>query len=224
MVPAWNVVARFLVLWLIATLVSTLAAKLAEERCLSRTDALTGLPNARAFHEATDAEIARMGRTGSMLTAAYVDVDDFKSINDTHGHAGGDDVLALVGQVMASALRRTDVVARFGGDEFAVLLPDTDLEDALGRLRKLHAGLLVATAAYLPAVRFSVGAVAFIGPPHSADHLLSLADRAMYHVKRQGKNPIWGEPADASPRIEHHTAGRRIAVAHGSPVADGSIR
>jgi diguanylate cyclase (GGDEF)-like protein len=218
-VPAWNVVARFLVLWLVATLVSALAAKLAEERYLSRTDLLTGLRNGRAFREAADVEIARMRRTGNTLTAAYVDIDDFKTINDSYGHAGGDEALVLVGQVMATALRRTDVGARIGGDEFAVLLPDTGLENALDRLGVLHDQLRTATAAGMPAAGFSVGAVTFTDPPRTADHLLSAADRVMYQVKRHGKNTVRVEPADASQPIEPPAGETPTGLDHGSPVA-----
>jgi diguanylate cyclase (GGDEF)-like protein len=199
-VPVWNLISRFLVLWFVAILVSALAAKLAEERFLSRTDVLTGLRNARALHEAIDTEIARMRRTGGTLTAAYIDIDDFKMINDAHGHAGGDEVLIQVGRIMAAGLRGTDVVARIGGDEFAVLLPGTGLPEALDRLRALQEQLRAATSARTPAVGFSVGAVTFTEPPDSARHVLRSADRVMYQVKRHGKNAIWGEPA--SPAAE----------------------
>jgi diguanylate cyclase (GGDEF)-like protein len=180
---------------------------------------LTGLRNGRAFREATEVEIARMRRAGGTLTAAYVDIDDFEAIDDSYGHAGGDEVLILVGNVMAAALRRTDVVARIGGDEFAVLLPETGLAEALDRLHRLHDQLRAATAASMAAVGFSVGAVTVTDPPRSADHLLGLADRVMYRVKRQGKNTIWGELADVSQPIGHHTDEASAGLDHGSPVA-----
>jgi diguanylate cyclase (GGDEF)-like protein len=117
---------------------------------------------------------------------------------------------------MAAALRRTDVVARIGGDEFAVLLPETGLAEALDRLRRLHEQLLTATAS-IAAVGFSVGAVTFTDPPRSADHLLGLADRVMYQVKRQGKNTIWGEPADPSQPSVHHLDKASTRTLEGSP-------
>jgi diguanylate cyclase (GGDEF)-like protein len=198
-VPYWNCFARFAVLSLVAALASTLTVKLARERGLSRTDALTGLPNARAFHEAVDAGIARMERTGESLTAAYVDVDDFKAVNDALGHAGGDEVLVLAAGAMAQALPADGVVARIGGDEFAMLLPGITREQALARLRAVHAGLAVATAGRTPAVGFSIGAVTFSDPPRSGQHLITRADRVMYGVKQHGKNTVWAEPAEAAP-------------------------
>ncbi|MGX6606592.1 GGDEF domain-containing protein [Micromonosporaceae bacterium Da 78-11] len=200
LVPAWNMFARFAVLGLVAMLVSTLATKLADERGLSRTDALTDLPNSRAFHEAAAAEINRMRRTGEVLTAAYLDIDDFKLVNDTHGHPGGDEVLILAGQAMRAALRPTDMVARLGGDEFALLLPGAGLDDALPRLRAVHRDLIAATAAYAPTVGFSIGAVTFTSPPESGEELIAYADRVMYHVKQHGKNTIWAEPAAEATR------------------------
>jgi diguanylate cyclase (GGDEF)-like protein len=197
-VPYWNAVARFAVLALITVLVATLTGKLARETGLSRTDSLTGLPNARAFHEAAAAEIHRMRRTGEVLTAAYVDIDNFKAVNDTLGHAAGDDLLALTARTMSDALRGTDVVARLGGDEFALLLPGANLADATARLQAVHNALNSATAATEPAIGFSIGAVTFAEPPHSGEHLIARADRVMYGVKQHGKNTVWAEAADTA--------------------------
>ncbi|WP_436530236.1 GGDEF domain-containing protein [Actinoplanes sp. HUAS TT8] len=196
-IPVWNLIARFIVLWVIGALVSHLSARLAEERDLSRTDPLTGLPNGRAFREATNEEIERMWHSGEPLTAAYLDVDGFKAVNDAHGHAAGDAILAAVGRVMSETLHPADRVARLGGDEFAVLLPGTGLDDAMDRLRRLHAALLSATATDSPRVGFSVGAVAFLDPPASGERLVALADRIMYAAKRNGRNTLLGEQADA---------------------------
>jgi diguanylate cyclase (GGDEF)-like protein len=196
LVPVWNLVARFAVLWVVGALVSHLSARLAEEKDLSRTDALTGLPNARAFREATAEEIERMRHTGEPLTAAYVDVDGFKAVNDTHGHAAGDAILATVGQVMADVLHPADRVARLGGDEFALLLPGTGLDDGMDRLRRMHAALLDATATDSPRVGFSVGAIAFREPPPSGERLVAQADRIMYAAKRHGRNTVLGEQAE----------------------------
>jgi diguanylate cyclase (GGDEF)-like protein len=195
LIPAWNVAARFAVLYMVATLVTTLTGKLARERGLSRTDPLTGLPNARAFDETTAVEIARMRATGGVLTAAYVDVDDFKAVNDTYGHAGGDEVLILAGRTMTGALRSTDVVARLGGDEFALLIPGSGVDDARQRLRAVHEALTAATGAHRQAVGFSIGAVTFTEPPASREELLARADAVMYEVKQQGKNTVLVEAA-----------------------------
>ncbi|NMO55281.1 GGDEF domain-containing protein [Actinoplanes sp. TBRC 11911] len=189
-VPLWNVFARFVVLYMVATLVASLTGRLVKERGLSRTDPLTGLPNARAFEEAATAEIARMRAEGTVLTAAYVDVDDFKRVNDTKGHAGGDELLILAGSTMTGTLRSTDVVARLGGDEFAVLMPGSGVADARQRLHALHAALTSATG-----VGYSVGAVTFTLPPESSQSLLARADKLMYEVKQQGKNTVRAEEA-----------------------------
>jgi diguanylate cyclase (GGDEF)-like protein len=186
---------------MVGSLVSTLTGKLARERGLSRTDPLTGLPNARAFHEATMSEIARMRADGGVLTAAYVDVDDFKKVNDTYGHAGGDEVLILAGRTMAGALRSTDLVARLGGDEFAVLMPGTGLANARRRLAAVHAALGAATREHRQEVGFSIGAVTFAEPPASREQLLACADALMYEVKQHGKNTVRAEAASPSPVV-----------------------
>jgi diguanylate cyclase (GGDEF)-like protein len=151
-IPAWNVLARFAVLWMFSALVSHLSARLAEETGLSRTDALTGLPNARAFREAADEEIDRMRTSGGVLTAAYVDVAGFKAVNDTLGHAAGGAVLTAAGRVLGSEPPSGSRVARLGGDEFAVLLPRTALDEALTLLGTLRDDLLNATGAWSPEV------------------------------------------------------------------------
>jgi diguanylate cyclase (GGDEF)-like protein len=191
LVPVWNTVARFLVLWIVAALVFTLATKLAEERSVSRTDPLTRLANARAFREAADTELGRMRQTHRPLTVAYVDIDDFKAINDTHGHSAGDDVLASVASTMTRVLRSTDHLARVGGDEFALLLPETDLQSALV-LHQLHTALQAA-ASGRTAVGVSIGAAAFTEAPSSGQQLAHAADVVMYKAKQHGKNMVWGE-------------------------------
>ncbi|MEV6346300.1 diguanylate cyclase [Actinoplanes sp. NPDC051851] len=192
-IPYWNLLARFLVLWVVAALVSHLADRLAEEWGLSRTDALTGLPNARAFREAAALEIENMRLTREPLVAAYLDVDGFKAVNDAHGHTAGDDVLATVGRELASWRRPGDRVARLGGDEFAVLLPATGLDEAMERLNRLHASLLATTVTGEPRVGFSIGAVGFTEPPASCEHLVEQADRVMYAAKRNGRNTVQAE-------------------------------
>ncbi|MER7008115.1 GGDEF domain-containing protein [Dactylosporangium sp. NPDC000555] len=196
-VLAWNLLARFLVLWLVASLVSALATRFVAERHLSRNDFLTGLPNARALHEQTGRELARMRRSRSALTAAFIDVDNFKAVNDTHGHARGDELLAAVGRTLAAAVRAQDTVARVGGDEFAVLLPGADREEALDRLGALHRELHAATRDFTPAVAFSIGAVTFTDPPPSSTEVLELPDRLMYLVKLGGKGMVRAETATA---------------------------
>ena len=159
------------------------------ERALSRTDDLTGLPNRRGFYEAAAVELARSARYRRPLTVAYVDLDDFKAVNDRLGHARGDRVLVAVAHALRRASRSTDLVARLGGDEFVVLLPETGGAAAEAALLKLRTRLLEA-GGDATRVTASIGAVSFGTPPADVETLVHEADRAMYAVKTDGKNAV----------------------------------
>jgi diguanylate cyclase (GGDEF)-like protein len=157
---------------------------------LARTDPLTEVPNSRAFYETAGAELARVRRYGGIFTLAYVDVDDFKQVNDRHGHAAGDALLKALAHSLADDTRSTDLLARIGGDEFVLLMPETG-----------HAAASVALVALVERTRrdlsshvwnagLSVGAVTFLEPPSSVDDMVGLADAAMYAAKRDGKGRI----------------------------------
>lgn len=162
-------------------------------RELSITDALTGLYNARHFHERLNSEIGRAHRYQHALCLLIMDVDNFKRCNDTHGHPEGDRVLARLSDVIGHCLRAGDSAYRYGGEEFAVLLPETGITDALGvaeRIRNCFAATPVALAngSALP-VTVSIG-VALANSGESAAELLRRADDACYQAKTSGKNRV----------------------------------
>ncbi|RYE03481.1 MAG: diguanylate cyclase [Sphingomonadales bacterium] len=160
-------------------------------RHAATTDELTGLLNRRAFIEALDVEIARSTRTGSPLALALIDLDHFKSVNDRFGHAGGDEVLRRFADMARETMRSVDVIGRLGGEEFAVLMPDTDqiqsgiagerLRDAIARRR-----VVLSTGALAP-ITISVG-VAHHRPDEERDRLIIRADEALYEAKDSGRN------------------------------------
>jgi diguanylate cyclase (GGDEF)-like protein len=197
-VPIWNVLARFSVLALIAVLVSALAAKLANESRLSRTDALTGLLNARGFHEAIAVEISRLRRAGGPLTTAYIDIDHFKAINDGHGHRAGDRVLEVAAATMTEVMRDTDRISRLGGDEFAIVLPGTGVEEAVPSWAGCTPSLHTATSTYGFGIGFSIGAVTVTEPPRLGHELVEGADRVMYEVKLNGKDGVVCRPLSSA--------------------------
>jgi diguanylate cyclase (GGDEF)-like protein len=166
---------------------SQLQRALDKEKELSRIDSLTGLPNRRAFYETLENERMRALRYRHPLTIAYVDVDNFKRINDTQGHAVGDAVLRDIGQCLRENLRTSDIVARLGGDEFAVLLPETEATAAEHVVRKLHLHLRERMALSRHDVSLSIGIAAFLCPNASIDDLVRDADELMYMVKATGK-------------------------------------
>ncbi len=166
-------------------------------RQLADVDALTGLYNRRAFLERARqiAELAR--RYGFPLAMLLLDVDHFKQINDRAGHAVGDEVLHRLGQVVRRSLRRTDIAARFGGDEFVVLLPYTDLEGAREAAERIRQQV----HALDRPVRFtvSIGVAAVAGAEALIENLLTRADRALYRAKEEGRDRVALAPAAPPP-------------------------
>lgn len=193
--PLWNGTMRFLVFSIVVTLVSALSRSVAHERQNSRNDPLSGLANSRSFYEAAAAELARLARFRSPLTVVYLDIDDFKLVNDALGHAAGDEVITETGAALTRSLRTVDTVARLGGDEFAILLPGTDEVQAEEVLRRLHAALMAVAVEHGWPIGFSIGAVTFCEPPASVDALIGAADQAMYRVKRAAKRGPLPKPA-----------------------------
>ncbi len=186
----WNTAVRLGVFLVVANLISEFRHLLKHQTELSRTDSLTGILNRRAFHEAGDTEVDRMRRYGRPLTLAFMDVDNFKAVNDASGHAVGDALLVCVAECLESQLRSTDLVARLGGDEYGILLPETGQAAAQKVLPRLQETLLREMARSKWPVTFSVGVVTCTAPPASMEHLVHLADQLMYAAKRRGKNCV----------------------------------
>jgi diguanylate cyclase (GGDEF)-like protein len=169
---------------------SRLKSLLAKEHELARIDPLTTVPNRRAFYEALDKELARSLRHRRPFTIAYVDLDNFKKVNDSLGHAVGDQLLVEVAAGLRSNLRVSDYVGRLGGDEFALLLPETDAAAAKLVLCKLRLRLLEVMKAHSWQVTFSIGAASFLDPPNSLDAIIRMADETMYAIKAHGKDNV----------------------------------
>jgi diguanylate cyclase (GGDEF)-like protein len=175
--------------------VNQAAPIIANQRSLSvaklraASDALTGLPNRRAADETLKRMVAQAGRTLSPLSAVLLDLDHFKQINDIHGHEQGDEVLAAVGSILAGCVRESDFAARFGGEEFLLLLPDTAREQAAVLAEKLRSAI---AGARLPIgqVTASLGVASFPEDGLDAEQLLRRADGALYLAKDHGRDRV----------------------------------
>ncbi len=169
--------------------------KQAEEELqkLAITDPLTGLPNRRHFLQIAEKETAWSLRYKHPLSVVVMDLDHFKAVNDTHGHAKGDEVLVEIARICHNAVRGSDIFARFGGEEFAALLPMTTLSqsEALGhRLRHLVAGAAVKSAEGMIRLTASFGVAQFIAEDESIERTLERADKALYEAKGAGRNRV----------------------------------
>ncbi len=171
-------------------LLGVLRDRLDREQHLARTDPLTQVANRRAFLEMAGVELERARRTGRPVTVAYLDVDDFKRVNDQQGHSRGDQLLATAAGTLRGATRAVDVVARLGGDEFGLLLVDTDGPTAQSLLDRLRGALVVAMEQNDWDVTFCMGAATFMSPPRSVDEMIGRADQLMFEAKRAGKNAV----------------------------------
>ncbi|MEW6330134.1 MAG: GGDEF domain-containing protein [Pseudomonadota bacterium] len=182
-------------------------------RLLSLTDEFTGLPNRRAFMRRLKDEISRSQRYGASLALAIIDLDEFKAINDIHGHAAGDAILRCYATDVLTVLRHHDLVARYGGEEFAILMPNTTREGAVAAIEKVRGRALQVICEFqgrdfkLPT--FSTGVALYaIGESHT--DLIDRADRALYRAKRLGRNRIeleQGLPAATPPRGKNSGSG-----------------
>jgi diguanylate cyclase (GGDEF)-like protein/PAS domain S-box-containing protein len=160
---------------------------------LATTDPLTGLNNRRSFEELAEREFKRAKRYGNALSALMIDLDWFKQINDAHGHAAGDEVLRSVARIITDALRETDLAGRIGGEEFAALLPETTLADAMEvaqRLRATIEGASITGADGPLKITASIGVGQRMDSDKDLITLLKRADGALYAAKEAGRNRV----------------------------------
>lgn len=184
-----NIVMQGISFGIVGFLITTVRRALAQAEALSRTDAVSSLLNSRAFGSEAGQMLALARRHGRPVTLAYIDLDNFKAVNDTHGHRAGDAVLRRVGELLRTSLRTTDLAARIGGDEFAVLFAETGPEAAGPTIERLRSRLAELHINGIE-VKVSVGALCCVRPPVSIDAMLGRADRLMYGAKTGGKDRI----------------------------------
>lgn len=185
----------------------------------ARLDPLTQLPNRQALDEYLTAELSRAKRFCRPLSVFVLDCDGFKLLNDTLGHAAGDDALRLVGKTLRSAVRQYDVVARYGGDEFVLVLPEADLPDAETVAERLQTTFAYSVTRPYPSLTASLGVAVFREAPPHITACIDLADTAMYRAKRAGKNrtefEVWEPTSSDTPRLKPFDPD--LAEPHASP-------
>ncbi len=188
--PIWNALVRVGYFVLHTILLAMLLVRIDEEKALARLDPLTGAANWRHFEEYATREILRARRSRRALTLAYLDLDNFKSVNDALGHDAGDELLRRVARGIQNEIRPADILARVGGDEFVILMPETDYVGAGQALGRVRARAQVEMGETGCPVSASIGAVTFDQIPSSLEVMVKRVDDLMYTVKRAGKNAL----------------------------------
>ena len=178
---------------------------------LSITDGLTKLYNHRHFQDELARAFEESARYERPLSLAIIDLDFFKKVNDTYGHAVGDEVLKAVAQMFQESIRSTDLAARYGGEEFGVMMPETDMDDAIAfaeKIRSLLEATSIDTQAGSISVTVSIGVSTIPHPKiHSAKELIVSADKALYRAKKGGRNQVQSEKrSESAPRASRPPA------------------
>ncbi len=200
LIPVWNVGVRLGFFVITSLLVARIRTHIAVEERLARADGLTGAMNGRAFYEEGARLLQLARRHGHPFTVGYLDLDDFKRVNDRHGHAAGDRLLRGIAAGLRDAVRAQDLVARLGGDEFALLLPETAEAGTAAVMAKLEVRLRPVLAASGCAVGYSAGFITFTLAPATLEAAVAAADSLMYEVKAGGKGRVlqrtWSSDGD----------------------------
>lgn len=189
-IPVWNCIARLIFFLIISFLLLKIRTQLQLEEKLADTDPLTGLSNRRSFLERARFELERSKRYKHPFTIAYIDLDNFKSVNDVFGHGTGDTLLCTVADTLRNNVRQTDIIARLGGDEFAVLFSETRGTQAHDAVNKAQKHLLESMKENNWPVTFSIGVASFEEPMSDIRDMIKLSDDLMYKVKKSGKDRI----------------------------------
>lgn len=189
-VQYWNALVRAAFFFIVAWILTLLKDALIAERAVARTDVLTGLANKRSLTELGDREVGRAHRLKRPITLAYLDVDGFKNVNDTQGHAAGDELLCAIADSLRQETRDLDVVARVGGDEFALLLTDASPAGARVVMERVLRRLEESATRGGWHVAFSIGVISADHPAVTLGGLLRQADHLMYDAKRAGGSRV----------------------------------
>ena len=199
LISYWNSAVHLGFFALHAVLLNILLGRIDVEKDLARRDPLTGAANWRHFQEYAVRELARARRTKRPLTVAYIDLENFKAVNDTLGHDAGDDVLRTIVELIQADIRPSDVLARMGGDEFVTMFPETDYAGGGDVLKRMHARVQSELTRFGCPVSYSMGAVTFTVLPSTVDALIKRADEVMYAVKHGTKGDLKHEQWPATP-------------------------
>ena len=187
-IPYLNETFRLIVFLIITFIIFKLKTALENQKDLAGTDPLTSVLNRRAFYDLANLELNKARRYQTPISFLYLDIDNFKKINDNFGHHIGDELLRSVAKTIKNNIRAIDVIVRFGGDEFGILLAETGAESAAPVVGKLKKKLLEIVRDNGWPVTFSIGVATFINPPDKIDEMIDAADAQMYFAKQDGKN------------------------------------
>ncbi|HNK63950.1 MAG TPA: diguanylate cyclase [Anaerolineales bacterium] len=186
----WNALIRFGFFAISTILAADLKKSQEAIRVLAHTDFLSGAINSRYFHELLENEISRFNRYGRPFTLVYIDIDNFKRVNDLYGHNEGDQVICYIAGEIQNQIRKSDIFARLGGDEFAILFPETEARESESALAKIHQHISERLQEKFSFLTYSIGVVTFHSVPGSSAEAIKIVDAMMYSVKSTTKNNV----------------------------------